>query len=115
MRFAARAAEGFGRARFAARTAEQKKEVNVLNRQEYKTAVDRIIQKEVEAGRIAGACALVLLKGEKLYAGAFGCADLEKKLPMKEDTIFRLFSLTKPITSAAVMLLTACKSLFALS
>ena len=91
--------------RLTARAAEQKKEVNVLNRQEYKTAVDRIIQKEVEAGRIAGACALVLLKGEKLYAGAFGCADLEKKLPMKEDTIFRLFSLTKPITSAAVMLL----------
>ena len=85
--------------------AEQKKEVNALNLQEYKTVVDRIIQKEIEADRIAGACALVLLKGKKLYTRAFGYADLEKRLPMKEDTIFRLFSLTKPITSAAVMLL----------
>lgn len=84
---------------------ERKKGVNALNLQEYKTTVDRIIQEEIEAGRIAGACALVLLKGGELYAGASGYADLEKKIPMKRDTIFRLFSLTKPITSAAVMLL----------
>lgn len=57
---------------------ERKKGVNALNLQEYKTTVDRIIQEEIEAGRIAGACALVLLKGGELYAGVSGYADLEK-------------------------------------
>lgn len=72
---------------------------------QYRKTVDRIIQSEIDKGQIAGACALVLHGDEELYAGALGYADREKGIPMGRDTIFRLFSLTKPITSAAVMIL----------
>lgn len=66
---------------------------------------DRLIGHELEAGEIAGASVLVLHKGREVYFNTFGYADKERGIPVRRDTIFRLFSMTKPITSAAVMLL----------
>lgn len=72
---------------------------------DYKTTVDRLVQKEVAEGRVKGASALVLHRGKELYYGAFGEADAERGIPMRRDTIIRLYSMTKPVTAAAVMLL----------
>lgn len=71
----------------------------------YKQTMDNLIQKEVEEGRVAGASALVIHKDKEIYFHTYGYADKEKKIPMKRDTIIRLFSMTKPITAAAVMIL----------
>ena len=71
----------------------------------YKETMDRLIQKEVMEGRVKGASALVLHRNREIYYNAFGYADAEKGIPMKRDTIIRLFSMTKPITSAAAMIL----------
>jgi len=59
----------------------------------------------IAADVFAGANAEVIYKGEAVFKKSFGMADKEKKIPMTESKIFRLFSLTKPITSAAAMLL----------
>lgn len=72
---------------------------------DYKTTMDRLVQKEVAEGRVKGASALVLHRGKELYYGAFGEADAERGIPMRRDTIIRLYSMTKPVTAAAVMLL----------
>lgn len=72
---------------------------------QYRETMDKLIQKEVEEGRVNGASALVLHRGEEIYHNVFGYADKEKNRPMKRDTIIRLFSMTKPITAAAVMIL----------
>lgn len=72
---------------------------------DYKTTMDRLVQKEVAEGRVKGASALVLHRGKELYYGAFGEADAERAIPMRRDTIIRLYSMTKPVTAAAVMLL----------
>lgn len=72
---------------------------------DFKTTMDKLVREEVAAGRVKGASALVLHKGREIYYGAFGKADEERKLPMQRDTIIRLYSMTKPVTAAAVMLL----------
>lgn len=63
------------------------------------------IQRSIDDGRIAGGVALVARHGKIVYLGAAGMADREAKKPMRTDTIFRICSMTKPITSVAVMML----------
>lgn len=71
----------------------------------YQQAINNIIQQEVDTGQIAGAGYLLIQGGQERYFTTCGYADREKKMPIRRDTIFRLFSMTKPITAAAVMLL----------
>lgn len=65
--------------------------------------LERVLQQYVDEGRIAGAVALVLQDGKTLYEGAVGWRDKEAKRPMTSDTIFRIASQTKALTSAAVL------------
>ena len=63
------------------------------------------IEQSVSEGRIAGAVALVARHGQIVYFKAFGMADREAQKPMRTDNIFRICSMSKPITSVAVMTL----------
>ena len=67
--------------------------------------LDSLLQKYVDDGRIAGAVALVLRDGNPVYQRAVGWSDKEAGRKMKMDTIFRIASQTKAITSAAIMAL----------
>ena len=69
------------------------------------TRVDDLLLRYVDGGYLAGALGLIHRKGQIAYKGAFGHRDLESGLPMTEDTIFRIYSMTKPITSVAVLML----------
>ena len=64
-----------------------------------------IADKAVQNGETAGINVLVLKNGEELAYCESGWRDLENHIPMTRDTIFRLYSQTKPITAAAVILL----------
>lgn len=59
----------------------------------------------VEPGKIAGCQTLVARHGHVAYARSLGYMDRERRRPMADDTIFRIFSMTKPITSVALMTL----------
>lgn len=59
----------------------------------------------VSAGKIAGAVTLVAANGKIIEIDATGYRDLETKAPMKEDSIFQVMSMTKPVTATAVMML----------
>lgn len=72
---------------------------------DYRATMDKLVREEVTAGRVKGASALTLHRGRETYFGAFGEADAERGIPMRRDTIIRLYSMTKPVTAAAVMLL----------
>lgn len=52
-----------------------------------------------------GAAICILERGKIIYRNEYGYADQEKQIPMKPDSIFRCYSMTKPITSVAVMIL----------
>ncbi|MFB3923737.1 MAG: serine hydrolase domain-containing protein [Terriglobia bacterium] len=67
--------------------------------------IANVIQKGVDDGRIAGGVALVARHGKVAYFQAVGMADREAKKPMRTDNIFRICSMSKPITSVAVMML----------
>jgi CubicO group peptidase (beta-lactamase class C family) len=66
---------------------------------------DHLARRYVEPGRIAGCQALVARHGRVAYLRSFGCADLERSVPVRDDTIWRIYSMTKPITSVALMTL----------
>jgi len=62
-------------------------------------------QGEIDRGTIPGAVLLVSRDGKLAYFKALGYQDREKSIPMKPEAIFRIASMTKPITSVAVMML----------
>jgi len=59
----------------------------------------------LETGKLKGVLTLVARHGEVAHLSALGLADAERGAPMREDTIFRIYSMTKAITSAAFMML----------
>lgn len=67
--------------------------------------IDARMQAYVDSGEIPGALAVVARRGKIAYAEQWGFADREKKLPMAPDTLFRIYSMSKPVTSVALMML----------
>jgi CubicO group peptidase (beta-lactamase class C family) len=63
------------------------------------------MQEFVNAGTAAGFVTLVARHGHVALLSAVGYQDLETKAPMKPDTLFRIMSMTKPMTAAAVMMM----------
>ena len=74
---------------------------------------DYLKEQYVEPGKYAGTLTLVARKGEIAYLDALGFMDRENKKAMQEDAIFSIYSMSKPITSIALMQLYE-KSLFRL-
>ncbi|MGE0453341.1 MAG: serine hydrolase domain-containing protein [Vicinamibacteria bacterium] len=67
--------------------------------------LSRAMKEAVAARRIAGAVTLVARGGRVVQEESFGMADVESKTAMRTDTIFRIASMTKAVTSVAVMML----------
>ncbi|KIZ32841.1 beta-lactamase, partial [Rhodopseudomonas palustris] len=66
---------------------------------------DHLKRVYLESGRFAGTQTLIYRRGNIVHNTVQGFADLERKAPMRDDTIFRIYSMTKPITSVALMML----------
>src|SRR6516165_3426034 len=74
-----------------------------------KAALDRIDvhlkNRYIDAGRFPGTQLLIYRRGKVAHSSVQGLADLERKVPVKDDTIYRIYSMTKPLTSVAFMML----------
>jgi len=68
-------------------------------------ALDGVLRQAVEVGDLPGVVALVTSRDGVLYQGSFGVMDAAGEEEMREDAIFRIFSMTKPVTSVGVMML----------
>ena len=69
-------------------------------------AVDAFLKaRYIDAGRFPGTLTLVWRRGEIAHFRALGLADVERRVPMREDTVFRIYSMTKPLTTVAFMML----------
>ncbi len=64
-----------------------------------------VMRQQVDDEKVAGLVALIARRGQVAYFESFGLRDVQAADPMKKDTVFRIYSMTKPITSAAVMML----------
>lgn len=68
-----------------------------------KAAMDTLLSEAVSSGEVIGVSALVFDEGQTVYKGIFGLGDRERDVPITEDSVFRIYSMTKPITSALIM------------
>ena len=64
--------------------------------------VDSMLQQHVHDGRVPGLVAGVSRHGKLVFLKSYGWQDIENKLPMQEDSIFQIRSMSKPITAVAV-------------
>ena len=67
--------------------------------------IDKVMQQYVDEGKVAGAVTLVARRGKVVYHEAFGRSDIKADKPMTTDALFRIASMSKPITAVAVMML----------
>ena len=68
-------------------------------------AVKADLQSRIDENKLSGAVVMVAQDGEVLMHEALGYQNLEDQVPMSTETIFRIFSMTKPVTGTALMLL----------
>jgi CubicO group peptidase (beta-lactamase class C family) len=67
--------------------------------------IHEAIQRHIEAGDITGAVTLVARRGRIAHFEAHGLMDLDAETPMRKDAVFRLMSMTKPVTATAVLMM----------
>lgn len=67
--------------------------------------LDRIIENEIHNNNLAGANITLIQNDKVLYRRSYGMADIERSIPMSHNTIFRLFSMSKPVTTVAALIL----------
>ncbi|HCE57569.1 MAG TPA: serine hydrolase [Prolixibacteraceae bacterium] len=90
----------------AACTTTSKKSENVagLSGDSLNVAVN-LAQQYVDSGKLAGVSLMVTRNNETALRKTYGYADVQNKIPVEDNTIFRVFSMTKPITTVALMTL----------
>ena len=66
--------------------------------------LDALLEREIAAGRLSGMVVAVARHGEAIQRN-YGYMDLESREPMRADAMFRLYSMTKPIASVALLTL----------
>lgn len=70
------------------------------------TRLDDVMkQRYVDPGRLPGILTMVYRRGQLAHVGMAGHTDIERGKPMREDAIFRIYSMSKPITAVALMML----------
>jgi len=67
--------------------------------------IDDYFERHLEAHHFAGVVTLVARRGQIVQFKAYGMQEIEADVPMSKDSIFRIYSMSKPITSVAVMML----------
>lgn len=67
--------------------------------------INQLVQRYLDAGQVTGAITMVSRKGQVAHFEAQGQMDLEAKAPMRKDAIFRIASMSKPITGVAILML----------
>ncbi len=67
--------------------------------------INQMVEQKIKDGKLAGAITLVARRGKVVHFEAFGKADVEAGKPLKSDAIFRIYSMTKPLTTVAAMML----------
>jgi CubicO group peptidase (beta-lactamase class C family) len=67
--------------------------------------IPRFVEAQVASGALPGGLTLIWRRGALAHKSLVGMADIAKAAPMREDAIFRLYSMTKPVTAVALLML----------
>ena len=66
-------------------------------------AIDKVMEAYLQNEEMAGGALIVRKNDQVVFDGKWGYADLDKKIPVTNDTIFRMASMTKVVTAVAIM------------
>ena len=67
-------------------------------------SLSSFLEKEVKKGRYPGFLTYIKKNGNLIYSEVVGFNDVKNKTPLKEDSLFRIYSMTKPVTGVALMI-----------
>ncbi|MDF2588827.1 MAG: putative Beta-lactamase [Anaerocolumna sp.] len=67
--------------------------------------LEQVMQKEIDCGSIFGSAIQIIHNNKVVYENELGYAIKEKGVPVKKDTIYRMYSMSKPVTTVAAMIL----------
>jgi CubicO group peptidase (beta-lactamase class C family) len=67
--------------------------------------IDELVHRFIDSGDLPGAVTLVMRRGQVVHHNAQGFMDIESKKPLAKDCLFRMYSMTKPVTATAIMML----------
>ena len=79
--------------------------MKTLDKSLLKQNIEKIAEYDFENNKVFGSAYVVHQNGETVYKNCFGVTDSEKNIPVTENTLFRLASMTKPITAIAALIL----------
>jgi len=65
--------------------------------------IDNYLQRIVDTGKVAGAAGMVIRRGETAYCSSFGMRDREARAPLENNSIYRIYSMSKTFTIVAAM------------
>ena len=81
---------------------EQASEITVAADQPF-AEVTKVITDHVDQGRIAGAVTMISQNGELVYESSIGTTGIDEETPLEKDALFRIYSMSKPISAVALM------------
>ncbi|HEV2364701.1 MAG TPA: serine hydrolase domain-containing protein [Caulobacteraceae bacterium] len=67
--------------------------------------IDEMLSRYIAEGELAGAAFLIARHGKTVHGAVLGLKDLARREPLADDTIYRIYSMTKPVTAVAMMIL----------
>lgn len=67
-------------------------------------SIEAVLNEEIENGQLAGAAISVIYRGQQIISSCLGYANIEKKKLVNDNTIFRIYSMSKPIAAVAAMI-----------
>lgn len=79
-------------------------EIKILDAEKLNKNISETALKDISAGKIPGCSVIVYQKGKKLFEDSYGYTNIYTKKPIEKNTLFRLASMTKPVTAVAVLL-----------
>ncbi len=85
-------------------TVSEPSEIKILDAEKLDKNISETALKDISAGKIPGCSVIVYQKGKKLFEDSYGYTNIYTKKPIEKNTLFRLASMTKPVTAVAVLL-----------
>ncbi len=76
----------------------------VIDRENLEKRIEKTLKKDIESGKVGGAQLLVNQFGERVYDGVFGMKDIDNNIPLTDDALYRIASMTKPVTAVALLM-----------
>lgn len=78
--------------------------MKILNEKKLKENIESRINSDIEKNLVGGACVLIKQNGKTVYENSFGLKDHNTGEPLQKDAVFRLASMTKPVTAVAILI-----------